>query len=511
MADDLPADLQRALDTATNLWRTVDSMIGKVFTQPDGSLPAVTPLLRTLYGDWQDDARRLRDVYHETEQAIRPLLDELKRPGSSIVRLWVLRKPTAHEVVLELGKTMLKYLELPTPQTYDAGHWQEYALSLAVNKRAVAWPDEAQWNELQAHLEDEAHEAARRRAEWQRLRSEMESEELVRRGREAILATELAESLVPVGWQGERTTEPLTTLAEIAGYGRRELAGLGWSAERIGRGEFWIERAQELLENLHCALVAAKVANRPRPETPADDAKALNAQLGALVVDLERLAKHDAAQSGNSKAASPGPAVSALHEMANVLYGAGQPVQRSVLLRRVKRRRIWTTRAIERALNEHIAAGRFREEPHPKDATKAVIHAEPGLGLWLDQQDEAAANLAVVDLKEPKKKVRPKRSTEKGEAKAKLIAALSKHHKYADGGCLNMEPIGNNKLARDATVDQATASAFFKKRFKSHGNYKALCRDNVRLVTALKMLNDEFSPFLLFGDKPPGKGQRDDE
>src|SRR5262249_18814112 len=39
----------------------------------------------------------------------------------------------------------------------------------------------------------------------------------------------------------------------------------------------------------------------------------------------------------------------------------------------------------------------------------------------------------------------PKRSTERGEGRAKLIAALTKHHQYADGGCLNLEPIGNNE------------------------------------------------------------------
>ena len=43
-----------------------------------------------------------------------------------------------------------------------------------------------------------------------------------------------------------------------------------------------------------------------------------------------------------------------------------------------------------------------------------------------------------------------KRSTRRGEAAIKLIAALTKHHKYAKGSCLNLEPVGNNELARQA-------------------------------------------------------------
>lgn len=58
-----------------------------------------------------------------------------------------------------------------------------------------------------------------------------------------------------------------------------------------------------------------------------------------------------------------------------------------------------------------------------------------------------------------------KRSTKRGEARLKLIAALTKHHKYADGGCLNQEPIGVRALARLADVDPATASAFFNREF----------------------------------------------
>ena len=104
-----------------------------------------------------------------------------------------------------------------------------------------------------------------------------------------------------------------------------------------------------------------------------------------------------------------------------------------------------------------------------------------------------------------------KRSTEKGEGQAKLIAALTKHHKYADGSCLNLEPVGNNELARLAEVSESTASAFFNKQFGGHTKYRAICSDATRLIAALKLLNQEFSPHHLFGAKPPGEDEREDE
>jgi len=105
----------------------------------------------------------------------------------------------------------------------------------------------------------------------------------------------------------------------------------------------------------------------------------------------------------------------------------------------------------------------------------------------------------------------PKRSTERGEGRAKLIAALTKHHQYADGGCLNLEPIGNNELAKAAGVSPSTASAFFNNKFKGHTKYKALCRDSGRLAAALKLLNNEFSPDDLYGRRPAGEDDRVNE
>jgi len=107
---------------------------------------------------------------------------------------------------------------------------------------------------------------------------------------------------------------------------------------------------------------------------------------------------------------------------------------------------------------------------------------------------------------------KPKRSTAKGDARTRIIAALSKHHKYADGSCLNFEPIGNNELAHLAGVSESTVSEFFKKKFQGHTKYLATCRDKSGLLaSALKMLNNEYAPYLLYDQRLAHEGGRDEE
>jgi hypothetical protein len=109
------------------------------------------------------------------------------------------------------------------------------------------------------------------------------------------------------------------------------------------------------------------------------------------------------------------------------------------------------------------------------------------------------------------KPVRSKRSTSNGDAEAKLIAALTTHHQYHNGSCQNLEPVGNNALARLAHVDQSTASGFLKKRFGGHNSYKRVCADSGKLVMSLKLLNGEYSPRILFDRNPPGEADLGDK
>jgi hypothetical protein len=112
---------------------------------------------------------------------------------------------------------------------------------------------------------------------------------------------------------------------------------------------------------------------------------------------------------------------------------------------------------------------------------------------------------------EPLPRKKSKRSTERGEGRDKLVAALTKHHKYAEGGCLNQEPIGNNALARLAEVSESTASEFFKSEFKGHRKYRAACGNAQRLITALKVLNQEFSPHHVLEHEPATEFPQEDE
>ena len=104
-----------------------------------------------------------------------------------------------------------------------------------------------------------------------------------------------------------------------------------------------------------------------------------------------------------------------------------------------------------------------------------------------------------------------KSRTKKGEGPRKLIAALTKHHQYADGSCLNVEPIGNNKLARLAGVAPPTASKFFDDEFQGHDKYQAYCLNMSGLIAVLKLLNNEYAPFFLYSSKPPEKEEDEDD
>jgi hypothetical protein len=138
------------------------------------------------------------------------------------------------------------------------------------------------------------------------------------------------------------------------------------------------------------------------------------------------------------------------------------------------------------------------ERPTSKTKSAAISKADPGPSESKKLASDSSSQR------------RTKRSTERGEGRAKLIAALTKHHKYADNGALNLEPIGNNVLARLAEVSESTASAFFGKEFGGHAKYRATCANAAQLVAALKLLNQEFSPHHLFGANPPGESDRDE-
>ncbi|MEO2090689.1 MAG: hypothetical protein ABGY75_14485, partial [Gemmataceae bacterium] len=107
--------------------------------------------------------------------------------------------------------------------------------------------------------------------------------------------------------------------------------------------------------------------------------------------------------------------------------------------------------------------------------------------------------------------VRAKRNTGRGEAKAKLIAALTAHHEYSNGGCVNTSPIANNELARLAGVDKGMVSRFFSKQFGGHDKYKAICGRPAELLFFLRLLNGEVTPRSLNRSRSPDDAGREDD
>ncbi|MCO6455099.1 MAG: hypothetical protein J5I93_07350 [Pirellulaceae bacterium] len=93
-----------------------------------------------------------------------------------------------------------------------------------------------------------------------------------------------------------------------------------------------------------------------------------------------------------------------------------------------------------------------------------------------------------------------RRKTVKGKAREELISALTKHHKYEDGGCLNTDFISVRELAGRTGLSVGSASNFFNRQFNEgkkgggHDKYKLTCRDPGALSDAIKAMRGEFTP-----------------
>ena len=106
-----------------------------------------------------------------------------------------------------------------------------------------------------------------------------------------------------------------------------------------------------------------------------------------------------------------------------------------------------------------------------------------------------------------------KRSTAKGEAREKIISALSKHHGYdKGGGCLCTEPIGVNELARRSKVASSSVSDFFKKQFGGHAQYRITCHKGASNIAAnIKLMRGEYTPRHARGYREPSENEHDRE
>jgi hypothetical protein len=126
-------------------------------------------------------------------------------------------------------------------------------------------------------------------------------------------------------------------------------------------------------------------------------------------------------------------------------------------------------------------------------ALEAIGPALESLIGWLGKRPASRGSVGTS------RKIGGKRSTQRGEALPKIIAGLTKHHRYLEESGLNLEPVGVNELAGSVDVVKSTVSAFFKKQFGGHGKYQAMCRDAATVVAFLRLLNGEVTPRMLTG------------
>jgi hypothetical protein len=177
------------------------------------------------------------------------------------------------------------------------------------------------------------------------------------------------------------------------------------------------------------------------------------------------------------------------------------------LARRYRTKRSQTEKSLRgRGLsNPTVMPGLLQHVDHDEQAALSKL-----VGRWrreLTPEQQAEFDNAASPETSPRKPAepnKPKASTERGDARKKIIPALTLHPQYRDGGCGNSAPIGVRALAKKADVSPDAVSAFFKKEFGSHAKYKAACyRDLPRVAMLLKMLNEDYIVHPLFGSAPP--------
>lgn len=122
---------------------------------------------------------------------------------------------------------------------------------------------------------------------------------------------------------------------------------------------------------------------------------------------------------------------------------------------------------------------------------------QTGVILPIQPQQEMKAT------RKSEKNVQPRKTTSKGGAPKKIIAALIFHHEYYNGSIGKQEPIGANQLASNAKVGAGSVSRFFNKQFagnqkgvSGHESYKAMALNSKeKLIASLKALNGEYQPY----------------
>src|SRR5262249_11670970 len=131
---------------------------------------------------------------------------------------------------------------------------------------------------------------------------------------------------------------------------------------------------------------------------------------------------------------------------------------------------------------------------------------EPPAGSTLGASEARAGTTTDAEMSRPSSSdgERPnlRKSRGRGAARLLIIAAVTRLHEYANGGCGNFRPLGVRELADAADVSPDSVSEFFKKEFgdeDGHARYQRFCiTDSGRIVRWLKSLNEDYRTNPLF-------------
>lgn len=144
-----------------------------------------------------------------------------------------------------------------------------------------------------------------------------------------------------------------------------------------------------------------------------------------------------------------------------------------------------------------------------------VIEIESALAkrsLEQEQATAAKAALAEHEHKQPKGSRKPA----DGGNLDRIIAALTKHHRYSNGICENYDPIGARALAEQAGLGRKNAgrvTEFFQASlWQRHKTYVQACnRRDPKVAFWLTTLNRETPDWNTYGGEPPGESSENGE
>lgn len=187
----------------------------------------------------------------------------------------------------------------------------------------------------------------------------------------------------------------------------------------------------------------------------------------------------------------------------------------------------WFPYAVHRILSDHD--GLISNSLHLSTEQVEVIE-EAYMHIGIISANTATRLLILADSLGVKKKrsnsvtprrekqvVTSKRSTVKGEARAKIVAALLTHHEWKSGHPGKTTPVGNNELAELAGVDKGTVSRFFDREFGDFNNkngyskYRIHCQHKDGLINCLKILSGDIRPSILDKQLPEERRRFSDD